>query len=121
MAGESSFLTHHQRTRFQTAAWQAAEQRGFYEVGSRSLGVGSGVAVRRVATGAVRAERRSRDGAGEVTTMASIPLFMQVSRRSTVPLVQVERPVDGVSGGVPTVSGRGAFEGLRVWGTGTSE
>jgi hypothetical protein len=30
---------------------------------------------------------------------------MQVSRRSTVPLVQVERPVDGVSGGVPTVMG----------------
>jgi hypothetical protein len=37
--------------------------------------------------------------------MASIPLFMQVSRRSTVPLVQLERPVDGVSGGVPTVMG----------------
>jgi hypothetical protein len=30
---------------------------------------------------------------------------MQLSRRSTVPLVQVERPVNGVSGGVPTVMG----------------
>jgi hypothetical protein len=37
--------------------------------------------------------------------MASIPLFMQVSRRSTVPLVHLERPVDGVSGSVPTVMG----------------
>jgi hypothetical protein len=63
------------------------------------------VGVRRVATGAVRAERRSRDGAGEVTTIASIRLFMQLSRRSTVPLVQVERPVDGDSGGVPIVMG----------------
>jgi hypothetical protein len=30
---------------------------------------------------------------------------MQVSRRSTVPLVHLERPVDRVSGGVPTVMG----------------
>jgi hypothetical protein len=61
--------------------------------------------VRRLATGAVRAERSSREGAGEATTIASIPLFMQVSRRSTVPLGQLERLVDGVSGGVPTVMG----------------
>jgi hypothetical protein len=30
---------------------------------------------------------------------------MQVARRSTVPLLQLERLVDGVSGGVPTVMG----------------
>jgi hypothetical protein len=47
--------------------------------------------------------------------LASIPLFMQVSRRSTVPNVQLERPVDGVSGGVPTVMG-GVL--LRVRGCG---
>jgi hypothetical protein len=64
-----------------------------------------GVGVRRLATGAVRAERRSREGAGEATTIASIPLFMQLSRRSTVPLVQVEPPGDGVSGSVPTIMG----------------
>jgi hypothetical protein len=63
------------------------------------------VGVRRVATGAVRAERSSLDGAAAVAIIASIALFMQVSRRSTVPLVQVERTVDGVSGGVPTVMG----------------
>jgi hypothetical protein len=57
------------------------------------------------ASGAVRAARSSRDGAGEATTIASIPLLMQVSRRSTVPLVQLERPVDGVSDSVPTVMG----------------
>ena len=73
---KSSRLPHHQRTSPQTAACQAAEQRGFLEVGSRSLGVGSGVGVRRVATRAVRAERWSRDGAGDVTALASIPLFM---------------------------------------------
>jgi hypothetical protein len=30
---------------------------------------------------------------------------MQVYRRSTVPLLQLERPVDRVSGGLPTVMG----------------
>jgi hypothetical protein len=54
-----------------------------------------GVGVRRVATGAVRAERSSREGAGEVTTIASILYSCRFPGRLTVPLVRVERLVEG--------------------------
>jgi hypothetical protein len=79
------------------------------------------VGVRRLATGAVRAERRSQEGAGEATTIASIPLFMQV-----FPALDRSARPTGAAGGRglrrrPDRHGRGAFEGLRVWGTGIGE
>jgi hypothetical protein len=52
--------------------------------------------------------------------MASIPLFMQVSRALDGSARPVERLVEGVSGGVLTIMG-GCFWGFGGWGTGTSE
>jgi hypothetical protein len=79
-----------------------------------------GVGVRRVANGAVRAERSSRDGAGEVTTIASIPLFMQVSRALDGSARPGGAAGGGVSGGVLTIMGGcfWGFRGLGVWGVG---
>jgi hypothetical protein len=104
----------------ETAPSQAAEQRGFLEVGSRSLGVDFGVGVRRVATGAVRAERRSRDEAGEVTTgldpfiHAGFPgaRRFRSSRWSRLGTGLLQRPDH---------HGLSALGVLGVWGTGISE